>query len=86
MQRGTNLNPVTAFLRALKTVAQNSAAGTFQTQRTKDSTWNKRAAAGAGEQERPLGSVKANGRGKAAGASLTHSEMDLLFFIPVASK
>lgn len=85
-KKSTNLNPVTAFLSALKTVAQNSAASTFQTQSMKNSTWNKRAAAGAGEREQPLSSVRANSPGKAAGASLTRSEIDLPFFLWTASR
>jgi len=84
MQRSTNFNAVTAFLHALKTTAQSSAAGTSQTRRMKNSMRNKHAAAGAREQGRPLSSVKANSQGKAVGASLTCSEMELLF--PVAAK
>lgn len=85
MQRSTNLSPVLAFLCALKTAAQNSAASPLQTQRMKNSMWNKHAAAGAGEQGQPLSSGKVNSQRKVAGASLTHSEIDLIFF-PVARK
>lgn len=81
MQRSTNLNPVPALLCALKTAAQNSAVSPLQTQRMKNSMCNKSAAAGAGEQGQPLSSGKVNSQRKAVGASLTHSETDLVFFL-----